>query len=231
MLKSTEITSLISTPPSGITAGSLAFLAQREQRAPDRTTKQLAFLDDASALHPRTAGQTTPAYQHPGVRAADPRRGGGPLTPVEMAWLNRLPADPTQVPFTDAEALSSLVKDVSPITHPIDAKLVASHWDPVRDVHDENSARRDIANTRALVLPPIPSSTLPAAGEAIAAENPALSPSEALHRGGKLVDAAAEQRAATKQDRIDNAQRTLDRLASARAERISPLRMPPGDTA
>lgn len=231
MLTSSDISKLISTPPSGVTAGSLAFLTQREQNAPDRTTKQLAFLADATALHPRGGGQTTPPYQHPGVRAADPRRGGGPLSPVEMAWLARLPVDPSQVPFTDAEALSSLVKDVSPIKYPIDAKLVASHWDPVRDVHDENSARRDIANTRALVLPPVPASALPAAGEAIAAENPALSPSEALHRGSKLVDAAAEQRTATKQDRIDNAQRTLDRLASARAERISPLRMPPGDTA
>ncbi len=224
MLKSSEIEKLISTPPSGITAGSLAFLTQREQKAPDRTTKQLAFLDDATALHPRTAGQNTPAYQHPGVRTADPRRGGGPLSPVEMAWLARLPADPTQVSFTDAEALSSLVKDVSPIKYPIDAKLVASHWDPVRDVHDENSARRDIANTRALVLPQVPHSALAAAADAVANENPALSPSEALHRGSQLVDAAAEQRTATKQDRIDNAQHTLDRLATARAERTATTR-------
>lgn len=231
MLKSSDITKLISTPPSGVTAGSLAFLSQREQNAPDRTSKQLAFLDDATALHPRTAGQTTPAYQHPGVRAADPRRGGGPLSPVEMAWLARLPVDPSQVPFTDAEALSSLVKDVSPITHPIDAKLVASHWDPVRDVHDENSARRDIANTMGQVLPPIPASALPAAGEVVAAENPALSPSEALHRGSQLVDAASRDRQTAQQAKIDSAQRTLNRLATARAERISPLRMPPGDTA
>jgi len=146
------------------------------------------------------------------------------MSPVEMQWLARLPGDPATTSFTDAEALASLVKDVSPIKHPIDAKLVASHWDPVRDVHDENSARRDIANTRALVLPPIPASALPAAGEAIAAEHPTLSPSEALHRGSKLVDAAAEQRAATKQDRIDNAQRTLDRLATARAERTATTR-------
>jgi hypothetical protein len=231
VLKSSDISKLISAPPSGLTAGSLAFLTQREQNAPDRTTKQLAFLADATALHPRTAGQATPPYQHPGVRPADPRRGGGPLTPVEMAWLNRLPADPATTSFTDAETLAALIKDVSPTKHPIDAKLVASHWYPVRDVHDENSARRDIANTRALVLPPVPASALPAAGEAIAAEQPALSPSEALHRGSQLVDAAAEQRAATKQSLIDNAQRTLDRLATARAERISPLRMPLGATA
>ena len=224
MLKSSDISKLISTPPSGVTAGSLAFLTQCEQNAPDRTTKQLAFLDDATALHPRTAGQTTPAYQHPGVRAADPRRGGGPLSAVEMQWLNRLPVDPTQVPFTDAEALASMVKDISPIKYPIDAKLVASHWDPVRDVHDENSARRDIANTRALVLPPVPASALPAAGEAIAAENPALSPSEALHRGSQLVDAAIRDRQAARQAKIDSAQRTLNRLATARAERTATTR-------
>lgn len=101
----------------------------------------------------------------------------------------------------------------------------------MRDVHDENAARTDIANTRAQTLPPIPASALGAAGDAIAAEHPTLSPSEALHRGSQLVDDASDQRQETKQAKIDNAQRTLDRLATARAERISPLRMPPGDTA
>lgn len=224
MLKSTEISSLVATPPSGLSAGRLAFLTHRESTAPDRTTKQMEFLADARTLHPREAAEAPPPYQHPGVRPADPRRGGGPLSPVEMAWLNRLPADPATTSFADAETLAALVKDVSPTKHPIDAKLVASHWDPVRDVHDANSARVDIVNARAQNLPPIPASALPAAADVIAAENPELTVSEALHRGSKLVDAASNERRTAKQDRIDLALRTLDRQATQRAERMAVTR-------
>lgn len=217
MLKSQEITKLISTPPTGMNAGRLAFIAGRERRAPTTATgKGLKFLDDLRAAYPAVGDSKT--YEHPGrAVGANPRRGGGPLTPVELHFLGALPkdaqgqTDAARVPHTDARALAALAADISPIEHGMDARVVDQAWSPVKDHHDRNAAQVELANVRSQSLPPIPSSTLNALAEAVVAENPQLTDGEAIARANRIIDEASASNQAANVQAIGAAK---DKLAA-----------------
>jgi len=222
MLTSTEITKLVASPPSGLTAGGLAHLAQREHGK--STVKQSAFLDDMQAQRPVGMAPTGEQYNHPGRTPKDQRRGGGPLSTVEMAWLQRLPADPSKTSYDDASAVAALAADISQMEHPADARLVASHWLPIRDYHDGNAANVTLGNARAVPLPPVPSSALPALAEVVAAEHPELSPGEATGRAKAMLDQAVTKRADARARVIDNAKSTISAVGDAARARSATTR-------
>jgi len=210
MLTTSEITKLIASPPSGLTAGGLAHLARRERRV--STVKAKAFLDDMQAQRPVGSGAPTgESYAHPGHTPKDQRRGGGPLSAVEMQWLQRLPDDPSKTSFDDASAVAALAADISKMSHPSDARLVASHWLPIRDYHDGNAANVALSNARATPLPPVPSSTLAALAEAVTAEHPELSAGEATGRAKTMLGEATTKRGDARAQAIANAK---DKLAA-----------------
>jgi len=213
MLSSTEITKLVASPPSGLTAGALAHLARREHSK--STVKAKAFLDDMQAERPVGTAPTAESYAHPGRTPKDQRRGGGPLSAVEMAWLQRLPADPSKTSYDDASAVAALAADISRMDHPADARLVASHWQPVADHHDAAEAEVALSNARSTSLPTPPSSTMPALVEAVTAEHPELTPGEATGRARALLDDATTKRAASRAKSIANAKDKLGALGDA----------------
>ena len=222
MLTSTEITKLIASPPSGLTTGALAHLAQREHGK--STVKAKAFLDDMQAQRPVGTAPTGEQYNHPGRTPKDQRRGGGPLTPVEMAWLQRLPADAAHTPYDDATAVAALAADISPMDHPADARLVASHWMPIRDYHDGNAANVTLANARSTPVPSVPSSALPALAEAVTAEHPELSHGESAGRAKAMLDEATAKRSDARAQAIADAQDTLSSLADTARARSATTR-------
>lgn len=216
MLTTTEITNLIATPPSGTSSGKLAYIAARAKKTSAGTTrKQAAFLEDAKRMHPSTR-DTDPqeTYNHPSRTPKDRRRGGGPLTPVELAWLQRLPTDPTETTYDDAAALASLHADISRMDHPTDARLVASHWEPVAEFHDTNAATVALTNA-SQPLTPVPHSAHEALAEAVLAENRQLNPAEAAHRAASLLEKAKADRSATKDAAITTARDKITALAAA----------------
>jgi hypothetical protein len=191
VLSSKEIAGLIAQAPNGLVAGKLANIAQREARDRVGTTKGQQFLTDMRGTHAGAAASgRAKAYDHPGNTSRDRRRGGGALTPAELAWLQTLPADPTTTPWTDASALSALEDDISPMDHPADARLVAAKWVPVEQFHDMNAADAAVKRAESAPGPNIPHSATAALAEAIAAENGQLSASEAQHRATTTVQAA-----------------------------------------
>ncbi len=223
MLSSTEIVKAVTSTPSGGSAGSLAFLARREKGK--GTVKQTAFLKDAQQQHPVGTAPTVQAYDHPGRLAYHSKpRPDGPLTPTELAWLQRLPADPAHTPYDDAAALGQLAANLSPMKQPTDHRLVQSYWAPVKDHHDRNQADVTLANARSTPVPPVPPSALPALAEAVTAEHPELSPGESAGRAKAMLDEATTKRADARAQAIANAKDKLAALDDATRTRSAVTR-------
>jgi len=223
MLTTNEITQHVAAPPSGLNAGALAHLAHRERG--NSTVKAEAFLKDMQQQRPVGTAATAQAYQHPGRLAYHSKpRPDGPLTPTELAWLGRLPDDPTKTSFEDAAALGQLAANISRSDHPTDHRLVGSYWQPVADHHDRNQADVTLANARRTPVPPVPSSTLPALAEAVAAEHPELTAGEATNRAKAMLDEATAKRSDAREQAITDAQDKLAALAAATRARSAVTR-------
>jgi len=223
MLSSAEIVKAVTSTRSGGSAGSLAFLAHREKGK--GSVNQSAFLKDAQQQHPVGAATTAESYNHPGRLAYRSRpRADGPLSAVEMQWLQRLPDDPSKTSFDDATALGQLAAGVSKMQHPTDHRLVQSYWQPVQDHHDAAEAEVALSNARSTSLPTPPSSTMPALVEAVTAEHPELSPGESAGRAKAMLDEATTKRADAQAQAIANAKDKLAALDDATRTRSAVTR-------
>ncbi len=163
-----------------------------------------------------TAKDTTPPperYTHPAATASYAPARTTPLTPAELAWLDRLPRDPSQVSFEDAKTLATLTSSMRGGTGTTaDRRLLQSITGPVMEIHDRNAAEVDLRNAQQ-AQPPIPASALGALGDAVLAETPDLEPGEALARASKLLQAAADKRA---NDRALVVQQAQDKITAAK---------------
>ncbi len=218
MLRSTEIVKAATSSRSGVDAGSIAFLAHRERGK--STVKAEAFLKDAQQQNPVGTPPPGEQYNHPASTSKDQRRGGGPLSAVELAWLERLPADAALTPYDDATAVAALAADVSKMEHPADARLLASYWTPIKDHHDAAEANVALSNARSTPLPPVPSSAMAALAEAVTAEHPELSPGESAGRARAMLEQATTKRSDARAQAIADAQdklSSLDDTARARS--------------
>lgn len=217
MLTSKEIIDTLATAHTPAGQGRLLHLARKERRmssAPSAAHRQ--FVADAQQM---PMAQPEPAYPHPAINVVS-RPHPGPLQPSEMAWLQRIPADPSTVPHEDAKALAGLAASVSSTQHPADARLIHSVWQPVKEFHDANAAQVDLRNAQQ-PLPPIPSSALSALAEAIAAETPALRPDEALTRASEAITAASTRRQGEREQAVANAHAVIERGRAAAAQRTA----------
>lgn len=219
MLKTHEITDLVSKPITPVVVGKVRFLAARENRNfATSTPAQRGFLDNL-ANQPLPAS-TAVEYQHPAAPPLPRRPADTPLSASELAWLQRLPADPTQVPHDDARTLASMATSLSPLTNTADHRLVTSIWDPVREFHDGNVARLQVQAANQ-PPPPIPPSALNALADAVAAENTQLAPHEAIGRASEMLSAAAATRNAAHQQRISDAATRAAAIAESARQRTA----------
>ncbi len=178
------------------------------------TPAQLKFLDAVDKVAPVSRS----TYAHPAEAASfAPARENKPLTPSELAWLQRLPADPTKVPFADAQKLFTLVNSVQ---SPDDNQLLRSIADPVREYHDGKKAEVDLANASAPV-PPAPHEALAAVADAVASELDQLEPHEVVARAGEMLHENGQRRVAEQHYKINTAQQRVDQLKAAAAARVA----------
>ncbi len=223
MLSSTEIVKAVTSTRSGGSAGSLAFLARREKGK--GTVRQGAFLKDMQQQRPVGTAPTAESYNHPGRLAYRTKpRPDGALTPTELAWLGRLPDDPTKTSFDGAAALGQLAANISRMEHPTDHRLVQSYWHPVADHHDAAEAEVALSNARSTSLPTPPSSTMPALVEAVTAEHPELTPGEATGRAKAMLGEATTKRGDARAQAIANAKDKLAALDDATRTRSAVTR-------
>lgn len=204
-LPSKALTDLLGERPTRLTAGKAAAPSRRAGRG----SKAEKMLNDYADSARSTAAPET--YDHP-ADGPPLRRTAGPLSPSELAWVERTfppGVAPADVTHDDAHALASLGSGLDSQRHPADARLVASVWKPIGEHHDGRAAEVEARNASEPTVP-IPSSALPAVAESIAAEHPQLRPHEAFARAGEQVDAAASMREHDRQASVAEARRRID---------------------
>lgn len=146
------------------------------------------------------------------------RRTEGPLSAAEMAWLQRLPSDPTQVPFEDAAEVANLVAKVSRMKDPAGARLLTSVWQPIADYHDRRVAQDRLARARQ-PLPTIPSGALDALIEAVKIEDPTLPDDVIVSRANTLLRTTLDKRSDDYIKEQHDAQAAMQALDDAIAKR------------
>jgi hypothetical protein len=205
MLTPSEVIELITAPANGAGRGKALFLAQREKRVSVRSTPaQRQFIAAVMDRQP----QDVTTYQHP-ANAARLIRDGGPLTPAELMWLQRLPTDPAEVSFDDAVTLASIAKSLSPMDDAADLRVLNQVWLPVKEIHDANAARAELANAQR------------AMADALAAEHPDYPPNATVALANEALNDAITRRRAQHEAALADARATLDRVAEAKTRRTA----------
>lgn len=170
-----------------MTIGRAAGILSRDRHRPSLPAAQRAFVQ---TVHDTLRERPAPPPPHPeaAARTSTTRRDAtADLTPVELAWLDRLPRDPSQIRFEDAAELAALAGSINKMRTPQSARLVDAVWLPVKAIHDRRAADAQLAQARR-PMPSLPPETKDAVLAALAAQKMEIS-SEALHaEAAKLID-------------------------------------------
>ncbi len=221
-VSSRTILDVISKPYGNATRGAAMFEAQQVNGSgPNRgTPAQRDFFD--RLVNVQVQAQPDDTYSHPGTGVL-PLRQKGPLTPVEVAWLQRLPMDPAQISYEDAQTLAAMAQSLQGDQANADSRrLVDSIWRPVKEIHDRNAAEVEVRNANRST-PQLPDATR-ALADAVASEQPSLLPHEAHARAADMVKQARSTVQQRQQLRVTEAQQKLDTLNQAAAQRTATVR-------
>lgn len=189
------------------------------------TSSQRALLESVATapVSAPAAGYAHPAREARVHRMPSPRGTASqpePLTPAQVAFLNRLPAEPDKVPYAAAvEVFRLLAGNVAPQ----DAPLVQSIADPLLSWHDRNAANAQLAAAQTKP-PPIPSTALGALADAIASENGDLRPNEALGRASDVIAELSSRRLGEHEGRVAAARQRIAQLDAADVQRVAVTR-------
>lgn len=219
MLTTRQILDLIAGPSFGL-AGAIAaarrFGATPSPNGPAQLSiEERRFIDDIEAR--QVSRRVT--YSHP----ADAVRGLPPNTktvlgPTDLAWLERLPADPAQITFQDATELAQLAANISKFDDRSDARLIEAIYAPVRDIHDRRAAETALQAAQQ-PLPPTPSSAVGALAAAIGRETSGLTATEIINRASDILLEDRKKREAAREYEIDRARAAIRALDDSIAER------------
>ncbi len=100
------------------------------------------------------------AYAHPGDKPVP--NMPAQLSPSDLAWLTRLPADPASISLEDGQVLAGMAQALTPGS--AERRLVDSIWLPLKALHDTAQAA-DTADTPG--RNPMTSDTLPTTTEVL----------------------------------------------------------------
>lgn len=189
-----------------MTIGRALGILRRDEHYPSLPAAQREFV---RAVYEAAREKPGAPVQHPEDAAHRSRRERrderAELTPVELAWLDRLPRDPAQVRFDDAVQLATLARSISAMHTPTSARLVESIWLPVKAIHDRRVADAKLAQARR-PLSALPASTRDAVRAALAVEMPGIADSVLAGQAGEVVRELEDARAAAHADRVRSAE-------------------------
>ncbi len=197
MLTIPEITSLINALGTRQNAGKIAYLKRREsQYGHHSSPTAVRFLSDLEQV-PTVQADT---YSHPEAAAhTQTTRVGDTLTPADLIWLQRLPADPAKVTHDDAVTLAAMMHRLNAMTNASDSRLIKSIARPVMDYHDQKAAEVAAENVQK-PLPTVPQSALAALCEAVRNSTTELTDDEVVSRASATLRDILAQREAAKSD-------------------------------
>lgn len=205
MLSSHDIVALSTTPRTGLHRGKLMYQQDR-LRAPQTREEaaQKALLDSLVA---QPAEGSMVGYAHPGDRPTP--NLPGQLSASDLAWLQRLPAEPEKIGYEDGRVLAGMVQ-ATPLGS-ADRRLVDSIWQPVRRVHDVGQAKAALANADVAAVPTPPPATHAVLAAALAREMPMLTGDEATARARTQLAAAVDKQSEERRKaRAAAAQKLID---------------------
>jgi hypothetical protein len=185
--------------------GRLEYLRRQCADVPD----QRVALDRRLAVGVRQAPES---YRLPWFDVAPPRERGQ-LSAADVAWIERLPTDPSKVTDHDARELARLSLQVE--GHVDGARLVASVFGPVRRLHEQRHAKAELEGVRVRDSA-LPNSAADAiAGplaDAIRADQPELTEGEATHRAREEVSTTVASLNREREGRRQQAEQALKSL-------------------
>jgi hypothetical protein len=203
-----------------MTAGRAIGIIRRDEHRPSLPPAQRAFVKSVRESSRRRPGPTPTHPENSATSSRTRRDPNAELSPIELAWLERLPSDPAQVRFEDAVELAALASSVSAMRAPQSARLVNSVWLPIKAHHDRRVAEARLAQARE-PLPSLPSETKAALAEALAAQNPGLSELARAAEVSEILRTFEEGRAAARETSLRQAEariKTLDAEAAQYAD-------------
>jgi len=163
----------------------------------------------------------------------------GALSASEIAWLERLPKEPGQVSYADAQTLAGILNDFEVNnhrqSHPADDRLLRSVVAPIRHVYDLRAAEHEARSART-PLEDIPDGLTAAIAATTAADEErmrdniksqglpvpaAASGDEFGMRASMAMRSALEQRRMAWEDEIDAADREVVRVREENVQRLA----------
>ena len=196
--------------------GEVIFFLEQARKANSGTPKTRQLLTE---LATPKASRTKVAHplEH-ATRAQYRRDTGEDLAPAELAWLQRLSLDPTQISFPDAARLAALAQSISPMQAPASARLIDSVWGPVKELHDRRVAEAQHADA-AEPLTRIPSVAIGAIAELIEQQNENLDDLAIASKARQVIANVSTQREDRHSKALARADRALKELAANKAQR------------
>ncbi|GAB6983525.1 hypothetical protein [Nocardioides pyridinolyticus] len=201
----------------GLANGQAMFhLSKRRQPGDLLSTRQRAFLEEVT----RTGRKSGQVPEHPESGAAREqyrRDSDAELSAVELAWLDRLPRDPAQVRFEDAQRLAALAASISPMKAPQSARLIESAWAPVKALHDRRVAEAELKQAQR-PLPRLPDGLVDALLDALIEEHPGVSREALRVQARELATDVQVRREDAYANALNRARRHVDLLSQAQAD-------------
>lgn len=194
----------------------LTINSSAQNRLTDSQREFIEAIGERSAGRPSVPPHPADHAQLGGVRNS--RQKDADLTAVELAWLQRLPLDPKQITFDDAVQLASLSASIGRIKAPASARLIDSVWQPVKDIHDERVAKARFEHAKAAPQP-MPSSTLDALTDTLAAKHPEVSWDALRIDARSMLNDYVTTRDREQEKAIERAERNLKEVRESIARR------------
>lgn len=172
-----------------------------------KTQARRKFLGEliGSERPPSSGGYTHPAR----VSARNIDRDKNRLDASDLAWLERLPRDPTEVSLEDAATVHGLLKNLRlGRASESDRRLVQSIWQPIKALHDKAEAVHNLELARR-PLPELSEAAVAAVAEVMCNEDPSLDPEWATIQARRELDHAHSRQARQRDRAIEAAQRQL----------------------
>lgn len=230
-LTATELRDVIAAENTGVNRGRVLHYLTQARETP-HPPEVVDFLQALHAAAVQAATASTP-YRHPRDTVRPIKTEAHPLTAVDVAWLNALPADPAQISFGDACQLAAMAAaepdgkatgfgKVSDGYTPADRRLIEQRWKPVEDAYDRRAAEHTLTASKSPVTLPNPTSALSAL---IAEETTELSASECSLRALEMAETAKAEMDSRLERTLAAAQQTIadiDQRATARTATEAP---------
>jgi hypothetical protein len=183
--------------PRGINRGAAMAIKGRLEKAAVRGQRNQAQREFLSEFLDQPRAADRGAYNHPrngAVTNVDRKKAA--LDPSDLAWLDRLPKDPTKLSLKQGHASQS------------DRRLVQSIYGPIKALHDKAEATHDLELARR-PLQKISQTARAAVAEALCNDDPNLDPEMADVLARRELDAALAVEEQKRYRAIEGAERRL----------------------